>query len=1187
MKLVNALSRFSFTCTNSVRTAAFAFVAAVVLFSTSPLFAQSSRQDSVVSQPIPGAWKFSPLSTFAPVFPSSSSSFSLQSQASRSSSDSSIFLSPRTVSADAVFSKTITNLGSPVLQNEQSQNNNNTGTGNTLSSAQTLLNAQAQQSSLKQDSNLSRVSSTLTTSQILSAPITNVGNVADQITTEIQALADSLGNSPARIFEYVYNAIEYEHYYGSKKGAHLTLLEGAGNDTDQCSLLVALLRASGYSSQYVQEWHLIPYDNVVDASAPYTGRSWLDLAETPYPGLSVTKPVSSWTDLQAKKTILLANFFSSVGFPVDYHASYPGFAFAYRTVVKTTVSSTVYYLDPSAKQIAGKAPANLATLAGFTATAKTTFLSNIGGTVSNNGITGVSFPNVKSNLTTYTNNFTTNLKNDTARRHDSVSDLLGRKLAQRVTVGAFGSWRGFLYATGSTIGDALPDTFMSKLKLSVNSGTETVILMPSLQGKRLAVTANGNTIQLRTDDATPTTLATVTAATYTLKLTAVHPNFAGSYFTENTYKKGPAYNYAIIYSFTGSKRFLDFRQKKLDALYREALAVSGSQNADGSLNLSALSADLRLKLSLESLNVTGLNWYYQTEMANQIAASLNNQNVTLLHRFGRMGQEEGFYIDVGLQYASNFPKDGTTGSYLSYGATFGYLFSALEHGVIDQYNGEPDKSVSTVQTFYRAITSSDGTKNVIYRGTSSNWTTVKNSLVGYATSALPATLDADTVLYVPKNANNGAAGWSWNGSGYASFSTGEDAGVAMIISGGYSGGYSPYVPTDLTVEPIVQNIASSLDNFSLGNTIVSLPQLPAPTVQIPVTAADPVDLATGAFTYDREDISLGSGGVRGLSFKRNYNSNRAAVNDARLGFGWTHNYAMKAVTRSAVDAGLGFTTAYEAAPILAAAVVINELVKDHTGPSSTGDLKSMVAAALVAKAAVDNLTNNAVAVQIGKDTYQFIKQPNGTYTPPAGSTLTLTETSTTVFTLQERHGNTYRFSRNNGGRVYEIEDPFGKKLLFTYNANGTIANIADACSRTLTFSYSNSLISSIADSTGRSVSFSYDANKNLTQISDPDTKVRKFEYDSSHRITYQRDPLDRIVLQNFYNANGQVTSQKLENNANKIWTMTYTGLRNTETDPLGNTKTYAYDKRGRVTDFWDARGTHRQLIYDGQDRVIE
>ncbi|MDY6793717.1 MAG: transglutaminase domain-containing protein [Actinomycetota bacterium] len=69
-------------------------------------------------------------------------------------------------------------------------------------------------------------------------------------TQEITDLAASLDNDPMKIYTYVRNNLDFEPYYGSRKGAHITLLEGSGNGADLASLLIALLRVSGYPARY-------------------------------------------------------------------------------------------------------------------------------------------------------------------------------------------------------------------------------------------------------------------------------------------------------------------------------------------------------------------------------------------------------------------------------------------------------------------------------------------------------------------------------------------------------------------------------------------------------------------------------------------------------------------------------------------------------------------------------------------------------------------------------------------------------------------------------------------------------------------------------------------------------------------------------------------------------------------------
>ena len=87
-------------------------------------------------------------------------------------------------------------------------------------------------------------------------------SIAETITPEIQALARGLENDPVRMFNYVHDHIRHVLYFGSKKGAELTLLEKSGNDFDQCALLVALLRAGGYTNTgYQFGWMEMPYES--------------------------------------------------------------------------------------------------------------------------------------------------------------------------------------------------------------------------------------------------------------------------------------------------------------------------------------------------------------------------------------------------------------------------------------------------------------------------------------------------------------------------------------------------------------------------------------------------------------------------------------------------------------------------------------------------------------------------------------------------------------------------------------------------------------------------------------------------------------------------------------------------------------------------------------------------------------
>lgn len=72
-----------------------------------------------------------------------------------------------------------------------------------------------------------------------------------ELTEEMKKLAGEL-DTPLNIYNYIKNNIDYEYYYGSRKGAAGTFESKGGNDVDQAGLLIAMLRYKGYPSMYVE-----------------------------------------------------------------------------------------------------------------------------------------------------------------------------------------------------------------------------------------------------------------------------------------------------------------------------------------------------------------------------------------------------------------------------------------------------------------------------------------------------------------------------------------------------------------------------------------------------------------------------------------------------------------------------------------------------------------------------------------------------------------------------------------------------------------------------------------------------------------------------------------------------------------------------------------------------------------------
>ncbi|HEY9249012.1 MAG TPA: hypothetical protein VIO38_07765, partial [Rariglobus sp.] len=149
------------------------------------------------------------------------------------------------------------------------------------------------------------------------------------LTPELQALATGLGNDPLRIFNFVRTKIAYQPYFGSHKGAHTTYLDQAGNDIDQCSLLIALLNQAGFANcSYVYGKLVIP-DTAADGQDL---NHWIGKA-SPYGYLAVYTlanggvPVSNGT-----------SYGTYVTWPIDH------------VWVRTVIGGVTYDLDPSFKK---------------------------------------------------------------------------------------------------------------------------------------------------------------------------------------------------------------------------------------------------------------------------------------------------------------------------------------------------------------------------------------------------------------------------------------------------------------------------------------------------------------------------------------------------------------------------------------------------------------------------------------------------------------------------------------------------------------------------------------------------------------------------------------------------------------------------------------------------------------------
>lgn len=1015
----------------------------------------------------------------------------------------------------------------------------------------------------------------------------SVGNEADEITPEIQELARGLLHDPVRIFAYCRNNIKYEHYFGSKKGATMTLLEGSGNGFDTSALMVALLRASGYTADY-RYGPLDLYDYEV---ADWLGLWYFGDDGVPYPQYTDSE-FRAWSGTQSdpRDTLTLRFLFHYILYNLD--RGFPGVAPDYEGFfwyiphvwVEFEADGQTYEADPSFKLLGSSSTAaDLAVATGYNRTA---FLNQAsqGATTGTNYVKSLNETNLDTQLTQYTDNLLQWLKDN--RPNGSVRTLLARRSHSKGTYDSLDDIPTVYYGTSLswlpvTDWSVIPESWMTKLTITAgeyNYSTEQftttrytrTINLPSLKGQKLSLGFSGNNGSFYLDDAILGSSFSVPNADIDIRLSVNHAH--GNYdtstgiFTDDgghdqeevkAYIKGNDHHYAILYGFTPSGRLLRKRQEILDGYIRDPLVSTTSR-----------------EVVSEILNIMGLNWLLQTQYNGSIVATQFNANELNHHRFGRMAQEEGYYVDVGLQFSGIKAVDGDSNRAQTAFQLQSHFDSALEHSLIEQMQGSGNAAVSTIKILQLA--NAQGLR--VYRATTSNWTSVRSHLSskGYDSGTLDDIAayltSSDSAVLIPEEPD--VALDQWSGTGYAVASiSGLESLSGMLISGGYFGGYLSE-PDYVDYDPIYDYGYSDPSYWDTGSSDLIYAYEPVTTPSY--YGADPVDMASGAFVYDKVDLQLGQASPRGLTFSRHYNSNRRYDDSAGLGYGWTHNLDISITERSSIKAGLGETTQYQMAPYLAALTVAKDLYQTNA------NAKEWQTACLAVKWAADQLLNKAVSVSMGGQTIEFVQMPDGEYVPPAGITMTLTKNGQNHYVLTERSGNTYTFNGNN--RIASISDQYNKTQTFTYSS-GKLMTVTDAYGRALTLTWNGDRITRVADSTGRDVDFAYSGD-NLVTATDADSHDWTFAYDAEHRIIELSDPKNQVIVENFYDARSRVYKQESEGDPNKTWNLYYSGFANIQEDPQGGRTTYFYDDRGRSISVENALGEGDGRSYDGQDQMI-
>ncbi|WP_276257590.1 NosD domain-containing protein [Haloglomus litoreum] len=322
-------------------------------------------------------------------------------------------------------------------------------------------------------------------------------------------------------------------------------------------------------------------------------------------------------------------------------------------------------------------------------------------------------------------------------------------------------------------------------------------------------------------------------------------------------------------------------------------------------------------------------------------------------------------------------------------------------------------------------------------------------------------------------------------------------------------------------------------------------------------------------------VSAADAGTRArggdIRLVRSYNSLRSGEYSP-FGFGWTHNYAMRLVTRS--DGTVVFLDGDGSA---------------HTfTPSSGGsgyDAPPGVTARLRAAGAgftLDRLD---------------------------GRTLRFDEDGV-LQSLEDRNGNRLTLSYTDGN-LTSIADDSGKRLELTYTAGGYISSVTDPLGRTVAYTYRVGDLVSVTDPLGRVTEYDYYGNHKLAGETRPGGQRRSIHYyDGSDRVrcvSPEADCTESGVVFGYDGPNATATATSVVSGDQQVVTLdaqgspvsitaggeSVTAVWNAERNPVElrnrtGTYTFEYDAYGNAVAVTGPNGTVRQgwTTVDTADRYV-
>jgi YD repeat-containing protein len=295
--------------------------------------------------------------------------------------------------------------------------------------------------------------------------------------------------------------------------------------------------------------------------------------------------------------------------------------------------------------------------------------------------------------------------------------------------------------------------------------------------------------------------------------------------------------------------------------------------------------------------------------------------------------------------------------------------------------------------------------------------------------------------------------------------------------------------------------------FVLGPTTWVPPTAPPPGGN--ATAADPVDLATGLFTYEKVDLVLPD--VIPIVLRRTYRT-LDGIRFHPFGYGSGASYQLYLV---------GDTTSYQFAELILSDGARIRYNRTSAGTDKVGAVMAHTATptGFFKSTLFWNATRAGWEISFKDGTaYEF---PGLGHAP--GPMLTA---------IRDRQGNRLVIQRDDSRLITRITSPNGRWVAFTYDGLLRATQVTDSGGRTLSYTYDSALhrIATVTDAAGGVTTYTHSGDKLLT-ITDPrGITYLTHTYDAAGRVATQT-LADGTIYQFAYtlDANGKIIQTDVTN----------------------------------------------------------